>query len=162
MTQLQEEVGKALGCLLVTRSSFDAHQRKQVLDLEMALHQNKLETTKAIKKAKTLCACTIRETEAHWAMLISKAETHHATCIKEANANCASLVANAENCCSMPIRKVKSHRAKQACPIQQSGAEGMQCLETEAIEEEGKDCLSFLGTCSAALWASPLKTMGFW
>ena len=33
--QLQEEVGKALGHLLMTRSSLDACQRKQVLDFEM-------------------------------------------------------------------------------------------------------------------------------
>ena len=63
--QLQEEVGKALGQLLVTRSSLDAHQRKQVSDFEMALCQNELETTNAIKEARTLCTCTIREAEAH-------------------------------------------------------------------------------------------------
>ena len=37
--QLQEEVGKALGCLLVTRSSLNAYKRKHVSDFEMALHQ---------------------------------------------------------------------------------------------------------------------------
>ena len=52
--QLQEEVGKALGCLLATRSSLNACQRKQVSDFEMALCQNKSETTEAIKEAKTL------------------------------------------------------------------------------------------------------------
>ena len=31
--QLQKEAKRALGCLLVTRSSLDAHQRKQVLTL---------------------------------------------------------------------------------------------------------------------------------
>ena len=61
ITQLQEEAGKALGCLLVTRSLFDAHWRKQVFDFKMALCQNKSETTEAIKEAKTLCTCTIRE-----------------------------------------------------------------------------------------------------
>ena len=40
MIQLQEEAGKALGWLLLTRSSHDARWRKQVLDFEMALHQN--------------------------------------------------------------------------------------------------------------------------
>ena len=30
VTQLQEEVNKALGCLLMTRSTIDAHQRKEV------------------------------------------------------------------------------------------------------------------------------------
>ena len=63
--QLQEKAGKALGWLVVTRSSLNAHQRKQVSDFEMALHQNESETTKAIKEARALCAHTIREAEAH-------------------------------------------------------------------------------------------------
>ena len=65
VVQLQEEVGKALGFLLATRSSLNACHRKQVSDFEMALHQNKSETTKAIKEAKTLCAHTTREAEVH-------------------------------------------------------------------------------------------------
>ena len=36
----------------------------------------------------------------------------------------------------------------------------MQHLEMEAIGEEGKDCLSFLTACEAALWASPPKAHG--
>ena len=50
--QLQEEVGKALGCLLATRSSLDACCRKQVSDFEIALHQNESETTEAVKEAR--------------------------------------------------------------------------------------------------------------
>ena len=53
--QLQEEAGKVLGWLLATRSSLNAHQRKQVLDFEMVFCQNELETTEAIKEARTLC-----------------------------------------------------------------------------------------------------------
>ena len=82
--QLQEEAGKALGCLLATRSSLDACQRKQVLDFKMALCQNMSETTETIKEAKTPRTCTIREAEANQVMLISEAEAQHATCIKEA------------------------------------------------------------------------------
>ena len=63
--QLQEEVGNALGWLLTTRSSLNACQRKQVLDFEMTLHVNELETMETIKEVRTLCACTIREAEAH-------------------------------------------------------------------------------------------------
>ena len=92
-------------------------------------------------------------------MLISK-EAPHATCIKEAEANCASIIAEVENCCSTAIRKAESHGAKQAHSIQQSYVEGMQCLEVEAIGEEGKDHLSFLVTCGAALWASPQRLWG--
>ena len=33
----------------------------------------------------------------------------------------------------------------------------MQCLETEAIDEERTDCLTFLATCSSALEASSPK-----
>ena len=38
---LQEEMNSGMGCLLMTRASIDAHQRKQVSDFEMAIHQNK-------------------------------------------------------------------------------------------------------------------------
>ena len=34
VVQLQEEVGKVLGCLLATRSSLNAHKRKWVLDFQ--------------------------------------------------------------------------------------------------------------------------------
>ena len=50
VTQLQEEANKALGYLLVARSSIDACWRKQVSDFGMALCQNESETTKAIKE----------------------------------------------------------------------------------------------------------------
>ena len=63
--QLQEEANRALGCLLVTGSSVDAHWRKHISDFEMALHENESETTEAIKEAKALCATTIRGAKAH-------------------------------------------------------------------------------------------------
>ena len=52
LAQLQEEATKALGHLLATRSSINAHWRKQVLDFGMALCQNESETTEAIKETK--------------------------------------------------------------------------------------------------------------
>ena len=61
VTQHQEEANEALGHLLVTRSSTDVHQRKQVSDFGMALCQNASEITEAIKEAKALCANTIRD-----------------------------------------------------------------------------------------------------
>ena len=151
--QLQKEANRALGCLLMTRSSLNAHQRNQVSDFEMALHQNESDTTEAIKEAKALCDFTIREAEAHQTTLIREAEAQHATCIREAEANCTSTIAETENCCSTAIRKVETHCVKQACSIQLSHDEGMQHLETEAIEEEGKDCLSFLAACGTVLQA---------
>ena len=120
----------------------------------MALCQNESETTEVVKEAKTLCACTTREAKVHQVMLINEVEACYATCIKEAKANCVSIIAEVENHCSMVIQKAESHGAKQAHSIQQSHAEGMQYLETEAIGEEGKDHLSFLAACGAALWAS--------
>ena len=49
--------------LLMTRASLDAHPRKQVVDFEMALHQNEAKATKAIREAKVLCGAVIREVE---------------------------------------------------------------------------------------------------
>ena len=93
-------------------------------------------------------------------MLISEAEAWHATCIREAEANCASTIAEVEGCCSTAVRKAESHCAKQAHSIQLLHAKGMQCLEMESIEEEGKDCLSFLTFCGTALQACPPEAHG--
>ena len=95
VTWLQREANKALEHLMVTRSSIDAHWRKQVSDFGMALHQNESEVTEAIMEVKALCACTI------W----------HATCIKEVEADCAHALAEAENCCSTVIREAESRGA---------------------------------------------------
>ena len=40
----------------------------------MALCQTESDVTEAIKEVKALCACTIREAEACWAVLISEAD----------------------------------------------------------------------------------------
>ena len=126
----------------------------------MALHQNESEITEAIKEAKALCACTIRDVETHWAVLISKAEVQHTTCIKEVEANCAHALAEAENCCSTAIREAESQGTSQAHSIQQSHAKDIQHLEAEAIEEKRRDCLTFLATCSTALRTSPPEAHG--
>ena len=148
-TYLQEEASKALGCLLVRRSSFDAHRRKQVSYFEMALHQIKTSQKPLRPLKRPRLSAPVPSGKLRPTILISEAEAQHATCIKEAKANCASIIAEAESCCSIAITKVESHGAKQ------SHAKGMQHLETEAIEEEGKDHLSFLTTCGAALQAQP-------
>ena len=158
VTQLQEKTNKALGCLLVMRSTINTHQRKEVSDFGMALHQNDSEITKAIKAAKALCAQTIREVEACCAVLINEAEVWHATCIKEAEADCAHTLAEAENCCSTAIREAESQGASQVHLIQQSHAKDIQHLEAEAIEEEKRDCLTFLATCSTVLRAALQKS----
>ena len=160
VTQLQEVANKALGHLLVTRSSINAHQRKQVSDFGMALHQNESETIKTIKEAKALCAHTILDVETHQTVLISEAKVWHTTSIKEIEDDCTQALAEAENCCSTTIREAESRGASKAHSIQQSHARDIQHLEAEAIEEEGRDCLTFLATCSTALRASPPEAHG--
>ena len=44
--------------------------------------------------------------------------------------------------------------------IQQSHTEDMQHLEMDAMEEEGRDHLSFLATCGKALQACPQEVHG--
>ena len=117
VTQLQEEANKALGQLLVTRSSLNAWQRKKVSDFGMALYQNELETTEAIKEAKALCAHTIWDAKNHWTALISKAKFWHAACIKEIDDNCTHSLAEAENHCSTAIKEAESSSASKAHSI---------------------------------------------
>ena len=160
VAQLQDEANKALGCLLVTRSSLNVWQRKQVTDFGMALHQNESETTDIIKEVKALCPCTIQDVKTHWTTLISEAKVQHAACIKDIEDDCALALAEAENCCSTAIREAESSSTSKAYSIQQSHAKDIQCLEVEAIEEEGKDYLIFLAACSTALRPSSPKACG--
>ena len=74
--------------------------------------------------------------------------------------NCSLALAEAENCCSTTIWEVESSSTSKAHSTQQAHAKDIQCLEAEAIEEEGKDCLAFLTACSTALRASPTKGHG--
>ena len=147
---LQEEMNRAMGHPLTTMSSLDTRQQKQVSDFEMALHQNEAEATETIREAKAHCGATIRELESHCT-----------TCIREAEANCASTIMEAEAHCTAEIRKAESGCVECACSIQQSYAEAMQHLETEAMEEEGRDHLSFLTACGMALQACPQKPVGY-
>ena len=160
VTQLQEESNKALWHLLATRCSIDTHWRKQVSESGKALHKNESETTKAIKEAKALCACTIWDVETHQTVLISKGKVWHTGHIKEVEDNCACTLAEAENCCSTAIREAESWVTFKPCSIQQSHAKDIQCLEAEAIKEERRNHLTFLATCGTALRASPPKAHG--
>ena len=147
VAQLQEEANKVLGHLLVTRSSINAHQRKQVSNWG---HQG----------SKGLCTCTIQDVETYWTGLISEAKVWHIAHIKEIEDNCARTLAEVENCCSTAIREAESSGTFKAHWIQQSHAKDIQHLEAEAIEEEGRDCLAFLATCGTALRASPPEAHG--
>ena len=124
MGTLPEEMSNAMGHLLSTRASIDAHQRKQISDFEMAIYQNEAEATEAIREAKTHCGAAIRE-----------AETHHATNIREAEAHCATTIMEAEGHCTTDIREAESCCADHACIIQQSHSDNMQCLQRKTMEE---------------------------
>ena len=108
VTKLQEKANKSLGCLLATRSSINAHQRKQVTDFGMVLCQNESETSEAIKEVKSLCACNIQDAETCWAVLISEAKVWQAALIKEIEDNCTSTLAEADNTCSSAIHDADS------------------------------------------------------
>ena len=162
VAQLQEEANKALGCLLATRSSLDARQRRQVSDFGMALHWIESEATEASQGSKgPLCSHHPGYAETCWMVLISKAEVWHATCLKEIEDMTAPLpLAEVENHCSTTIREAESSSTSKAHSTQQVHTKDIQCLEAEAIEEEGKNHLTFLTACSAALRASPPE--GLW
>ena len=108
----------------------------------MGLHQNKPKATEAIKEAKAHCGYAIREAEACHTTLGREVEAHHATAEVGAHYN-------------TDIRKAESHCMEKAHSIQQLHADNMQYLEMDALEEEGRDCLSFLVACGTALQACP-------
>ena len=68
-------------------------------------------------------------------------------------------LAEAENYCSSTIREAESSSILKACSTQQANAIDVQCLEAEATEKEGKDCLTFLTTCSPAHRAALLRAV---
>ena len=76
---LWEEANKALGELLVTKSSIDACWQKLVWQLSIALHQNNFRTVESIKEAKAICAHYTWEAETLYSTTISKAEAQGAS-----------------------------------------------------------------------------------
>ena len=115
----------------------------------MAICQNEAEATKAIREAKAHCGAVTREAEAHHAITIREAEAHSSTTIMEPEA-----------CCAADIREVESHMEDYACSIQQFHGDNIQCLEKEAIEEEGKHHQSFLAACGMVLQVCPPEAHG--
>ena len=98
-----------------------------MLDFETAIHQNEAKATKAIREVKDHCGAAI-----------SEADTCHATTVREAEGHCITTITEAEACCAADFREVRSHCVDHAHAIQQSHSNNIQCLEREAIEEEGK------------------------
>ena len=58
------------------------------------------------------------------------------------------------------IQDAEFQGTSNACSIQQSHTKDIQCLEAEAIEEEGRDFLTFLTICGTTLRASPSEAHG--
>ena len=71
---LQEEANRALGDLLMVKSSIDAHQQKLVSEFSMAIRLNNSEATESVKEEKAICTHSIQEVENCHSMAIRKAE----------------------------------------------------------------------------------------
>ena len=74
VAHLWEEANKALGDLLMIKSSIDAHQQKLVSEFSMALHENNSETMESIKEVKAICTHSIQEAENCSSVAIREAE----------------------------------------------------------------------------------------
>ena len=146
---LQEEANKALGELLTTKSSTDAHWQKLVWVLDMSLCQNNSKMTESIKKPKAICTHSTQE-----------AKTLCSTTIREAKATCAHSIQEAKTLCSKTVREAEVWGASQADSLHQTHTKSIQHLEDQAIQEESKSQLNFLFTCQAAIQASPLELCG--
>ena len=113
---LCKEANKALGELLATKSSINAHQQKLVLDLGMGLHQNKSKTNESIKEAKAVCGTAIKEAKATHVHPTQEAKTH----------------------CSMATRDAEAWGASHAGTLQKSHAKSILHPEEQATKEENK------------------------
>ena len=79
VAHLWEEANKALGDLLVIKSSLDAHHQKLVLEFDMALHENDSEAMESIKEAKGICTHSIWESQDCCSVAIREAEVQRAS-----------------------------------------------------------------------------------
>ena len=62
--------------------------------------------------------------------------------------------------CSTAVREVEATCVACTLNLQQAHGEAIRALESEAIEEDGQACQSFLQACRVALWAYPAETLG--
>ena len=114
----------------------------------MAIYQNKVRPLKPLGKWRSIVEQPLER------------QTHHATIVREAEGHCTTTITEAEACCAADIREAESHSADHACATQQSHIDNIQHLEREAIQEEGKNCQSFLAACGMALQICPLEAWG--
>ena len=150
----------AMGWLLTTRASMDAHHRKQVSDTEAAFCKNEAKATETIRKAKACCVAVIWEAEAASAVTIWEAEAACSVTIQEAEAAWSAAIRKVEAACAAAIREAETTCADCSNTLQQMHRDSMQGLERDAIKKEGRDCQSFLATCRAALQACSSEAHG--
>ena len=99
---LWEEANKALGELLVIKSSIDAHWQNLVWELSMTLCQNDSKTAESIKEAMAICTCSIQE-----------AETLCSTAIREAEALGASQAGSRQQSCDKTVQCFEEEAIKE-------------------------------------------------
>ena len=99
---LWEEANKALGELLLIKSSIDTHWQKLVWRLSMALCWNDSETVVSIKEAKAICAHSIQE-----------AKTLCSTAIREAEAQGASEAGSLQQLHAKTIQHLEAEPIKE-------------------------------------------------
>ena len=146
---LWEDANKALGELLATKSSINAHQWKLVWELGMSLCWNDSKTMESIKEAKAICTCSTQE-----------AEILHSTTVKEAKATCTCCIQEAKTLCSKTIREAEAWGASQADSLHHTHTKSMQHLEEQAIQEKSKSQLDFLFACQTVIQARPGELWG--
>ena len=87
-------------------------------------------------------------------------EAQTAKAIKEVRAHCVTAIWDAEATCTAAIGEAEAACTKHAHILQQSHRECMQEMQREAIEEEGRDCQSFLTACGVVLQVCPPEAHG--
>ena len=130
------------------RAAIDMCCQWLILETEVSHHQNKINTSKAIREIKAWYAATIRD-----------AEAAYGTAIRKAGAVCLASTSKAEVIQATRIRKAKAANAAQASKLQWQHQEAMQNLEEEALKVEKHAHQSFLWACGAALQACPNDTL---
>ena len=74
VAHLWVEANKALGDLVMVKSSIDAHWQKLVSEFSMAFHQNDSKAMESIKEVKAICAHSIQEVENCCSVVITEEE----------------------------------------------------------------------------------------
>ena len=126
---LQEEMNDAMDHLLSARATIDTCHQWVILETEVSHHQNKINTSKAIRDA----------------------EASYGTSIRKAEAVCLASTSKVEVIWATGIRKAKAANAAQASKLQWQHQEAMQNLGREG--PQGGE--AYLSVLPLGLWSSP-------